>query len=164
MANITEMLSRARTGEMYQPFVRRITEVITLLAQDGVVFYATCGLRTVAQQDLLYAQGRTAPGKIVTKARGGYSYHNYGIAIDFARDKDPAPGLQPDWSPSSLKKLADAAMRAGLESGYYWKTMPDGPHVQLRISQHGIKLEALRKVHNQAGLAGVYAFLDQYEW
>ena len=39
-------------------------------------------LRTIAEQDALYAQGRTKPGKIVTKARGGFSMHNYGLAID----------------------------------------------------------------------------------
>lgn len=39
-------------------------------------------LRTIAEQDALYAQGRTRPGKIVTNARGGMSFHNYGLAID----------------------------------------------------------------------------------
>lgn len=39
-------------------------------------------LRTFAEQRELYAQGRTKAGKIVTKAREGFSYHNYGLAID----------------------------------------------------------------------------------
>jgi peptidoglycan L-alanyl-D-glutamate endopeptidase CwlK len=38
--------------------------------------------RTFAEQDALFAQGRTKPGEIVTKARGGLSYHNYALAID----------------------------------------------------------------------------------
>lgn len=38
--------------------------------------------RSFAEQAQLFAQGRTAPGKIVTKARAGRSYHNYGLAID----------------------------------------------------------------------------------
>lgn len=42
------------------------------------------GLRTIAEQNALYAKGRTSPGPIVTKAKGGSSYHNYGLAIDFA--------------------------------------------------------------------------------
>lgn len=42
------------------------------------------GLRTFAESDALYAQGRTAPGDIVTKAKAGQSYHNYGLAWDFA--------------------------------------------------------------------------------
>jgi peptidoglycan L-alanyl-D-glutamate endopeptidase CwlK len=39
-------------------------------------------LRTFAEQDGLYAQGRSKPGAIVTNAKGGQSYHNYGLAID----------------------------------------------------------------------------------
>lgn len=39
-------------------------------------------LRTFAEQANLYAQGRTAPGKIVTKAPAGLSMHNYGLAVD----------------------------------------------------------------------------------
>jgi peptidoglycan L-alanyl-D-glutamate endopeptidase CwlK len=38
----------------------------------------------VQEQDALYAQGRNAPGKIVTYAKGGSSYHNYGLAFDIA--------------------------------------------------------------------------------
>lgn len=47
-------------------------------------------LRTFAEQDKLYAQGRKEAGKIVTYARGGQSYHNYGLAVDivFLIDKD----------------------------------------------------------------------------
>jgi peptidoglycan L-alanyl-D-glutamate endopeptidase CwlK len=40
------------------------------------------GFRSEDRQDWLYAQGRTREGKIVTKARGGQSYHQYGIACD----------------------------------------------------------------------------------
>jgi peptidoglycan LD-endopeptidase CwlK len=40
------------------------------------------GFRTYAEQDALYAQGRTTPGNIVTNARAGYSNHNFGIAFD----------------------------------------------------------------------------------
>lgn len=48
------------------------------------------GLRTIQEQNDLYAQGRTKPGHVVTNAKGGSSYHNYGLAIDFAllRDTD----------------------------------------------------------------------------
>lgn len=47
-------------------------------------------IRTFAEQDALYAQGRTKPGPIVTKSRGGFSYHNYGLAVDIVLlwDKD----------------------------------------------------------------------------
>lgn len=46
--------------------------------------------RTFQEQDAIYAQGRTTPGNIVTYAKGGQSYHNYGLAVDivFLIDKD----------------------------------------------------------------------------
>jgi len=48
------------------------------------------GLRTFEEQDAIYAQGRTKPGKVVSYAKAGQSYHNYGLAIDFSLlyDKD----------------------------------------------------------------------------
>jgi peptidoglycan LD-endopeptidase CwlK len=45
-------------------------------------------LRTNAQQAEIYAQGRTKPGKVVTWAKPGYSWHNYGMAIDIVLLKD----------------------------------------------------------------------------
>lgn len=47
-------------------------------------------IRTLAEQEALYAQGRTKPGKIVTNAKPGWSYHNYGLAVDIVmiHDKD----------------------------------------------------------------------------
>jgi peptidoglycan L-alanyl-D-glutamate endopeptidase CwlK len=42
--------------------------------------------RSAAEQDALYAQGRTAPGPVVTYARGGQSMHNF---------------TQPDGTPAS---------------------------------------------------------------
>jgi peptidoglycan L-alanyl-D-glutamate endopeptidase CwlK len=45
-------------------------------------------LRTIAEQNKLFAQGRTIAGKIVTRARGGHSYHNWGLAIDIVLIKD----------------------------------------------------------------------------
>lgn len=45
-------------------------------------------LRTFKEQDELFAQGRTIKGKIVTNAKGGLSYHNYGLAVDIVLLKD----------------------------------------------------------------------------
>lgn len=39
-------------------------------------------LRTFDEQSVLYEQGRTTPGKIVTNAKAGQSMHNYGLAFD----------------------------------------------------------------------------------
>jgi len=47
----------------------------------GIQLRIIQGYRTIDEQNLLYAQGRTLPGKKVTWVKGGYSYHNYGLAI-----------------------------------------------------------------------------------
>lgn len=67
----------------------------------------TQGKRTFAEQDALYAQGRTKPGKVVTSAKGGQSVHNYGFAVDIAllidgkaiwdEKKDFDKDAQADW-------------------------------------------------------------------
>src|SRR5690606_38148459 len=48
----------------------------------GVRLRLSCTWRTFAEQDADYAKGRTVPGSIVTDAKGGQSYHNYGLAFD----------------------------------------------------------------------------------
>ena len=65
---------RKEAGEIY-------AEICEALKGRAMCRFAFT-LRTIAEQNKLFAQGRTAPGKIVTKARGGLSYHNYGLAID----------------------------------------------------------------------------------
>lgn len=59
----------------------------TLIARanwSGIPILITAGFRSINEQNRLYAQGRTEPGKIVTNAKGGESLHNFGLAIDFA--------------------------------------------------------------------------------
>ena len=65
-----------------------LNEIIPALSGKAICRFAYT-LRTFAEQDALYAQGRTklfdANGKklgVVTKAKGGQSIHNFGLALD----------------------------------------------------------------------------------
>lgn len=60
------------------------------LLGKGVRLRFSHTLRSFEEQDKLYALGRSTPGKKVTNARGGQSYHNYGLAFDIVLlvDKD----------------------------------------------------------------------------
>lgn len=114
----------------------------------GVYVLITHGYRTYAEQDALYAQGRTKPGKVVTKARGGESNHNFGVAIDFAllladgrsvswdtlmdADKDSLP----DWS-----EVVEEAKKLGFAWGGDWRTFKDMPHLEMTF---GITTAQLR--------------------
>lgn len=87
------------------------------------------GTRTYAEQNALYAQGRTRKGNKVTNARGGSSNHNFGIAWDvgiFVDGRYLGDGPQ-------YKRAATVALAAtqGLEWGGNWTTIVDRPHYQL---------------------------------
>jgi peptidoglycan L-alanyl-D-glutamate endopeptidase CwlK len=108
-----------------QPYAR---ELVTKAGADGITIKVISGLRTYDEQNDLYAQGRTKPGKIVTNARGGYSNHNFGIAFDVGVFE----GSQYlDESPK-YKAVGVLGMDLGLEWGGNWKTIQDEPHFQLR--------------------------------
>lgn len=99
-------------------------------AANGITIKIISGLRTYAEQDALYAQGRTSPGNKVTKARGGYSNHNFGIAFDVGVFSGNS------YLPESpkYKAVGVLGMDLGLEWGGNWTTIVDQPHFQLRPS------------------------------
>ena len=79
--------------EIYKEICSRLTK--------NVICRFSHTLRTFAEQEALYEKGRTKPGSVVTFARGGQSYHNYGVAIDivFLVDKDKNGSYESaDWS------------------------------------------------------------------
>jgi peptidoglycan LD-endopeptidase CwlK len=96
------------------------------------------GLRTAEEQDALYAKGRTAPGLIVTKARGWESWHCFGLAADIVF-KD-AKG---NWSwaeANDWEGLGVIGKMFGLEWGGDWTAFPDLPHFQMRGKIQSIRL------------------------
>lgn len=110
------------------------------------------GIRDIDYQNGLYAQGRTKPGKIVTDVRGGYSYHNYGLAVDFAllidKDRngkydtvswDTEGDLDQDKQKDWMEVVA-IFKAAGFEWGGDWKSPIDRPHFQMPF---GYKASAL---------------------
>lgn len=103
----------------------------------GVPIIITQTLRTTQEQDDLYALGRTKPGKIVTYARGGFSYHNYGLAFDFALLLNG----KPSWDDiGGFGKIGLLGESLGLEWGGRWKRV-DLPHFQ---ETFGLSLYDLR--------------------
>ena len=98
------------------------------------------GSRTFAQQDALYEQGRSKPGKIVTNARGGYSWHNFGDAWDFGHIEG---GVY--YTDGKVYDQAGAIAREqGLEWGGDWTGLVDRPHIQLKT---GLTLAQKRERH-----------------
>lgn len=96
---------------------RKAEEFRKLCADQGMDILIYCTLRTWEEQDGLYAQGRTKPGKIVTNARGGESFHNHRCAFDFV----PMVAGKPAWGDTNLyRKAGVIAESVGLEWAGRW--------------------------------------------
>lgn len=135
-------LSTQRLKKLHPKAQEKFSNFITD-AEDGlnITLRISQALRTVAEQDALYAQGRSSPGKIVTNAKGGQSYHNYGLAIDLVElNKDGSV----NWS-FDYQKLKPYADKYGLEWGGTFKSIPDKPHFQLTFGYTTSKLLNLKK-------------------
>lgn len=96
-------------------------------------------VRTVAEQNALYAKGRNGvPGPIVTKAKGTdyRSMHQWGVAFDIFLDMDvDKDGKKSDDAFNNATKLFNKVgaigKKLGLEWGGDWKSIKDLPHFQL---------------------------------
>jgi peptidoglycan L-alanyl-D-glutamate endopeptidase CwlK len=121
------------------PVVKHAAEtLIDRCYARGVPIVITQGFRTIAEQNALYAQGRTAYGNVVTNARGGHSFHNFGVAIDFAlllpngrevswdTKRNGDLDLLPDWD-----EVVTEAKRLGFAWGGDWRSFKDMPHFQM---------------------------------
>jgi RHS repeat-associated protein len=118
------------------------TKFINLVERElGIQLRMTQAFRTFAEQDALYAKGRTKSGKIVTNARGGRSYHNYGLALDVVIMDN---GKTPNWSALS-PKAAQIGIDLGFEWGGNWRKFKDYPHFQMIFNQ---TTKQLLSVHN----------------
>ena len=93
----------------------------------GIDIIFTSTYRDGESQNALYAQGRTAPGKVVTKVKGGGSYHNWRCAFDFV----PIANGKAVWDDEHLWERCGAiGEECGLEWGGDWPRFPDKPHMQ----------------------------------
>ncbi len=115
----------ATLDAMVQPYARAL---YFKARGNGITVNIISGLRSFQEQDALYAQGRTSPGNIVTKARAGHSVHNFGLAFDVGIfEGSRFLGESPQY-----KAVGALGLELGLEWGGNWRTIVDEPHFQLR--------------------------------
>jgi len=101
------------------------------------------GSRTYAEQDQIFRKGRFGnPGPIVTKARGGQSNHNFGIAWDVGIFQN-GKYLTGDSKPEAkiYKQLSSIVLTSDLEWGGNWTSIVDMPHYQMKLD---LTLEQVR--------------------
>lgn len=104
------------------------------------------------EQASLYAQGRDKPGLVVTNAKPGLSFHNYGLATDWAYFPDnnyqPIGVADPMW-----KEYVDACEKVGVQLISWEK-----PHNQLKLP---VRVQELKAQFDSGGLEAVNTYLER---
>lgn len=138
--------------ELHPILQDKVDQLIQLCRSKGIEIGISECVRTVAEQDALYAKGRTIPGNIVTNAKGASysSMHQWGVAFDFYLKMDvDKDGKTSDDAYNNATHLFDKVGQLGksigLEWGGDWKSIKDLPHFQL--PDWGSTTSNLRKIY-----------------
>jgi LysM repeat protein len=143
--------AEALTG-LAPPLRTRADRLLQECRAGGLRLAVTQGLRTWHRQDALFAQGRTAPGEIVTNARGGQSYHNFGLAFDVVVLNDQGRMV---WDPAhpGWRMAAETGKQLGLAWGGDWRSFRDLPHFERRGT---FGLQRCRQLFTDGGLPAIW--------
>lgn len=127
-AKIAELKKNSKNWNLLPKVEILANRLLVECAKQGMSLKITSGFRSKADQDELYAQGRTKAGKIVTNAPYPQSLHNHGLAFDICfTGANPYPSDDRLW-----KKIADTGVKLGLTSGYYFTSFKDRPHFEYK--------------------------------
>ncbi|CDQ40992.1 MULTISPECIES: M15 family metallopeptidase [Virgibacillus] len=134
--------------ELHPTVEEKKNKLIEQAVTKDIHVVITDDVRSFERQEELYQQGRATDGEIVTYAQGGESYHNYGLAIDYALENkngeliwdihyDGNNNNQSDWF-----EVANIAKNLGFEWGGDWEGFKDYPHLQITF---GLSIEQLQR-------------------
>lgn len=152
--------------ELLHPALREEAKQIYAEICERLTGRATCRfaytLRTFAEQDALYNQKPK-----VTKAKGGQSYHNYGLAVDIVLllndGKAASWDTVTDFDGDGLADWQEVVYVFGLfgwEWGGNWKTFPDKPHFQKTF---GLTISECLNRHNTGQVISGTNYIKLYQ-
>ncbi|MBR5646474.1 MAG: M15 family metallopeptidase [Treponema sp.] len=135
-----KILTSEKIKNMVEELHPAIKPYIKLTIRDankkGIDFTINEAYRSFEEQDAIYNSERNAD-KSITNAKGGQSYHNYGLAVDFkifkeVENKDGTKSKQQNWdfSSSDWTDLISIGESYGLTSGSRWTSPYDPPHFE----------------------------------
>jgi peptidoglycan L-alanyl-D-glutamate endopeptidase CwlK len=153
-------VSEARLQNVNPVLSDKIRQMATILEGEGINIIVVSGTRTWGEQTTLYAQGRTALGNIVTDAPAGYSWHNFGCAVDCA---PLMPDESIDWNAShpQWKRMETVGVSLGLVSGANWTRLIDAPHFQLTGRFPVSPDDEARQIFSNEGTEAFWAEVNQ---
>lgn len=122
------MINSRNIDDLLPPVKARVQVFLDAAKKQGIDLLVTSTYRDNASQTALYAQGRTAPGKIVTYSKAGQSWHNHRCAVDVV----PIVAGKPVWDTKNpvWQEVGKLGKAAGLEWAGDWKRFKEYPHFQ----------------------------------
>lgn len=121
------MLNSRQLRDLRPEVMQKAVQFINACHVHGIAILVTSTYRDNESQQALYNQGRTTPGKIVTNAKPGESFHNYGVAFDFV----PLVNGKALWDDVALfVRCGELAESCGLEWAGRWKSFKELAHCQ----------------------------------
>lgn len=121
------MINSRKLEDLHPKVATKCDQFIKACAKQNIDVLITSTYRDGESQNALYAQGRTAPGKIVTKAKAGQSFHNWKCAFDFV----PIVNGKAQWNDTALfTKCGEIAESLGLEWAGRWTKFKELAHCQ----------------------------------
>lgn len=121
------MINSRNINDLHPKVTAMCSEFINRCKAQGIDVIITSTYRDAASQNELYAQGRTKPGKKVTNAKAGQSYHNWRVAFDFV----PIVNGKAQWNDlKTFNKCGEIAESVGLEWAGRWTRFKEMAHCQ----------------------------------
>ena len=133
----------------------RTNQLVQQAAQKGISIVITDDFRSAEDQDLLFEKGRSTEGNIVTHAKGGESYHNFGLAVDFAiktSSDDVIWDMKYDGNGNSVAdwtEVVQLAKELGFNWGGDWANFKDYPHLQMNFGLSIAELQGGQRPSDQ---------------
>ena len=121
------MINSRNLDDLVPPAKQRAEAFIAAAKAKGIDLLVTSTYRDNESQNALYAQGRTTPGNVVTKAKAGQSWHNWRCALDVV----PLVNGKAIWDDQAMwKQVGEIGKSCGLEWAGDWVTFKEFPHFQ----------------------------------
>ena len=137
------MINSRSLDDLAPPVKQRAQAFVEAAKAKGIDLLVTSTYRDSESQNALYAQGRTTPGNIVTRAKAGQSWHNYRCALDVV----PLVNGKAVWDDQAIwEQVGEIGKACGLEWAGDWKTFKEYPHFQYTSGLTMDQLQAGAKI------------------
>lgn len=149
---VSNMKNEGKILTLHPAIRSKARQFINAAEAAGISLLITSGFRSIEKQNELYNQGRTDEGKILTNAKGGQSYHNYGLAIDVV----PIENGSVKYNTTQWAKIGAIGKANGFEWGGDFKSLVDKPHFQISF---GKSTSQLLTMYNNGQRSGEFVNL-----